>query len=117
MLKYFDPDTSGSYLQGLSPDKDYGTPPVQDLEATELVTLTIDGREISVPRGTSIMRAAAQLGINIPKLCSTDSLQAFGSCRLCLIGPNSDRASGKATTECDGAIYFRSSFGLFDLCS
>ena len=51
MLKYFDPDTSASYLQDLSPDKDYGTPPIQDLEATELVTLTIDGREISVPAG------------------------------------------------------------------
>ena len=98
MLKYFDPDTSASYLQGLSPDKDYGTPPVQDLEATELVTLTIDGREISVPRGTSIMRAAAQLGINIPKLCSTDSLQAFGSCRLCLIEIESRRGFPSSCT-------------------
>ena len=85
MLKYFDPDTRASYIQDLSPDKDYGTPSVADLEAAELVTLTIDGREISVPRGTSIMRAAAQLGISIPKLCSTDSLEAFGSCRLCLV--------------------------------
>ena len=98
MLKYFDPDTSASYLQDLNPDKDYGTPPVQDLEATELVTLTIDGREISVPRGTSIMRAAAQLGINIPKLCSTDSLQAFGSCRLCLIEIESRRGFPSSCT-------------------
>ena len=98
MLKYFDPDTSASYLQDLNPDKDYGTPPVQDLEATELVTLTIDGREISVPRGTSIMRAAAQLGINIPKLCSTDSLQAFGSCRLCLIEIESHRGFPSSCT-------------------
>ena len=49
------------------------------------VTLSIDGRTVTVPAGTSVMRAAAQLGIAIPKLCATDTLKAFGSCRLCLI--------------------------------
>jgi formate dehydrogenase major subunit len=63
-------------------DRDFGTPAVT---ATELVRLTIDGQEIEVPAGTSIMRAAAETGINIPKLCATDSLEAFGSCRLCLV--------------------------------
>ncbi|MCH2324681.1 MAG: formate dehydrogenase subunit alpha [Pseudomonadales bacterium] len=38
-----------------------------------------------MPEGTSIMRAAAHLDINIPRLCATDSLQAFGSCRICLV--------------------------------
>ena len=49
------------------------------------VALTIDGQAVSVPEGTSIMRAAALAGTTIPKLCATDSLEAFGSCRLCLV--------------------------------
>ena len=60
---------------------DYGTP---ESPATEQVTLTIDGQEVTVPAGTSIMRAAMDAGIRIPKLCATDSLEAFGSCRVCL---------------------------------
>lgn len=61
---------------------DYGTPaPKTD----KMVTLTIDGMEVTVPEGTSIMRAAMEMGTQIPKLCATDSLEAFGSCRLCLI--------------------------------
>jgi formate dehydrogenase major subunit len=50
-----------------------------------MVTLTIDGREVTVPEGTSIMRAAMHVGTEIPKLCATDMLDAFGSCRLCLV--------------------------------
>ncbi|MFZ0009943.1 MAG: formate dehydrogenase subunit alpha [Steroidobacteraceae bacterium] len=50
-----------------------------------MVTLTIDDREIVVPAGTSVLRAAALAGIAIPKLCATDQLEAFGSCRLCLV--------------------------------
>ena len=63
-------------------DTDYGT---LKSEATKMVTLEIDGHEISVPEGTSIMRAAMELGTKIPKLCATDSVKAFGSCRLCLV--------------------------------
>jgi formate dehydrogenase major subunit len=61
---------------------DYGTPLSA---ATKTVTLTIDGQSVTVPEGTSIMRAAMEAGTQIPKLCATDSLDAFGSCRLCLI--------------------------------
>jgi formate dehydrogenase major subunit len=67
---------------GLIHEIDYGTKPSQ---ATKLVTLTIDGQSISVPEGTSIMRAAKELGTQIPKLCATDMLDSFGSCRLCLV--------------------------------
>jgi len=63
-------------------ETDYGTPHV---ESHTMVTLEIDGREVTVPEGTSIMNAAMQLGIQVPKLCATDSLEAFGSCRLCLV--------------------------------
>ncbi|HEY1943376.1 MAG TPA: formate dehydrogenase subunit alpha [Roseiarcus sp.] len=61
---------------------DSGTP-IRTGEAT--VTLTIDGRQVSVPPGTSVMAAAALVGAEIPRLCATDSLEPFGSCRLCLV--------------------------------
>ena len=62
-------------------DRDLGTPARQGAD----VTLKIDGFEVTVPEGTSVMRAAALAGIPIPKLCATDSVEAFGSCRLCLV--------------------------------
>jgi formate dehydrogenase major subunit len=61
---------------------DYGTP---QAKAEKTVTLTIDGAAVTVPEGSSIMRAAMELGTKIPKLCATDMLEAFGSCRLCLV--------------------------------
>jgi formate dehydrogenase major subunit len=61
---------------------DYGTP-ASDSDVQ--VTLMIDDREITVPEGTSIMRASIMAGINVPKLCATDSLEPFGSCRLCVV--------------------------------
>lgn len=61
---------------------DFGTPiRVSD----KMVTLTIDGERVTVPEGTSVMAAAMQMGTKIPKLCATDSLEPFGSCRLCLV--------------------------------
>lgn len=65
--------------------RDFGTPAKEINVATEMITLTIDGVQVTVPAGTSLMRAAAENSINIPKLCATDSLEPFGSCRLCLV--------------------------------
>ena len=62
--------------------KDLGTPAAADGAP---VALEIDGSPVTVPAGTSVMRAAALAGTSIPKLCATDSLKAFGSCRLCLV--------------------------------
>lgn len=50
-----------------------------------MVTLRIDGFDVTVPEGTSVMRASAEAGIAVPKLCATDSVEAFGSCRLCVV--------------------------------
>lgn len=69
-------------------ETDYGTPaPAAGVPAVgaPLVDLEIDGHPVRVAAGTSIMRAAMELGTKIPKLCATDSLEAFGSCRLCLV--------------------------------
>ena len=67
---------------GYERQADFGTP---EIKSDEMVTLTIDGREVTVPAGTTVMRAAAESGGSIPKLCATDSLNQFGSCRLCLV--------------------------------
>ncbi len=61
---------------------DLGTP---RRESEREVTLDIDGVQVTVPEGTSLMRAAAEAGVMVPKLCATDSLEPFGSCRLCLV--------------------------------
>jgi formate dehydrogenase major subunit len=63
-------------------ETDRGTPA---RESVREITLTIDGNEVTVPHGTSLMRAASEAGIQVPKLCATDSLEPFGSCRLCLV--------------------------------
>ena len=63
-------------------EPDHGTPAAR---SERMVSVTIDGFAMSVPEGTSVMRAASLAGIQVPKLCATDSLDAFGSCRLCLV--------------------------------
>ncbi|MBS0377124.1 MAG: formate dehydrogenase subunit alpha [Proteobacteria bacterium] len=63
-------------------EQDLGTPA---RHSAKTVTLRIDDREVTVPEGTSVMRAAALAGIGVPKLCATDQLEAFGSCRMCLV--------------------------------
>ncbi|WP_043832310.1 formate dehydrogenase subunit alpha [Muricoccus aerilatus] len=63
-------------------ETDFGTP-IRLAEST--VTLTIDGQTVAVPKGTSVMAAAMTLGTKVPKLCATDSLEPFGSCRLCIV--------------------------------
>jgi formate dehydrogenase major subunit len=66
----------------INKEQDFGTPAST---ASQLVTLEIDGFQVTAPAGTSIMRAAASIGIDIPKLCATDSIEPFGSCRLCVV--------------------------------
>lgn len=69
-------------LKHIKIEVDRGTPA---RTSSETVELTIDGNAVRVPKGTSLMRAASDAGIQVPKLCATDSLEPFGSCRLCLV--------------------------------
>ncbi|WP_378944606.1 formate dehydrogenase subunit alpha [Paracoccus sp. R86501] len=62
-------------------ERDLGTPARQGAP----VSLTVDGFEVTVPEGTSVMRSAMLAGITVPKLCASDNLEAFGSCRLCIV--------------------------------
>jgi formate dehydrogenase major subunit len=74
---------------------DYGTPA---RVSETLVTLEIDGKAVTVPAGTSVMRAAAELGVQVPKLCASDNLEPFGSCRLCLIEVEGRRGTPASCT-------------------
>ena len=77
-------------------EKDYGTPASISQDS---VSLTIDSVPVTVPVGTSIMRAASQVDVNVPKLCATDQLEAFGSCRLCLVEVEGRRGPVASCTE------------------
>src|SRR5271155_6174144 len=85
--------------------RDMGTP---RRVSTQLVTLEIDGVQVSVPAGTSVMRAAAESQINIPRLCASDSLEPFGSCRLCLVEIEGRRGyPASCTTEVAAGMQVR----------
>ena len=66
-------------------ETDYGTPAPASSAGTRMITLQIDGAAVTVPEGTSVMRAAMEVGTRIPKLCASDMLASFGSCRMCLV--------------------------------
>jgi len=88
---------------------DMGTP--LPLKIGMPVSLTIDGQPVTVAAGTSVMRAAAQAGIKVPKLCATDSLDAFGSCRVCLVeidGRNGYPASCTTDVEAEMVVHTQS---------
>ncbi len=92
-------------------EKDFGTPDVSSSGDLRSVKLTIDGVKIEAPENTSILRAATEAGIAIPKLCATDSLEAFGSCRLCLVsieGQNRLFASCTESVQDDIAVITQS---------
>ena len=80
---------------GYEPQADFGTP---EVHSDTTVTLTIDGRQVTVPAGTSVMRAAAECGGSIPKLCATDNVAAFGSCRMCLVEIDGRRGTPASCT-------------------
>ena len=60
-----------------------------------MVELTINGKQVSVPEGTSILKAAETIGIKIPTLCYCDDLEAWASCGICVV-KNVDPRTGRA---------------------
>ena len=80
-------------------EHDYGTPAKV---GSETITVSVDGHDVCVPAGTSVLRAASEAGIPIPKLCATDSLEPFGSCRLCLVEIDGKKGTpASCTTPCE----------------
>jgi formate dehydrogenase major subunit len=86
-------------------EPDYGTPASS---APERIDVVVDGIPVQVPVGTSVMRAAAEAGVGVPKLCATDSLQPFGSCRLCLVEIDGKKGTpASCTTPCEPGMVVR----------
>ncbi len=86
-------------------EPDFGTPASRSAESVEVL---IDGVAVQVPAGTSVMRAAAEAGMTVPKLCATDSLQPFGSCRLCLVEIDGKKGTpASCTTPCEPGMSVR----------
>jgi NADH-quinone oxidoreductase subunit G len=73
---------------------------------TELVTLTIDGFELQVPKGTLVIRAAELLGIQIPRFCDHPALEPVGACRQCIVEVEGQRkpVASCTTTVADGMV-------------
>jgi formate dehydrogenase major subunit len=94
---------------------DLGTPP--PLKIGVPVSVVIDGRTVTVPHGSSVMRAAALAGVEVPSLCATDTLEAFGSCRVCLVEIEGRKGfPASCTTEVeDGMVVNTQSGRLNDL--
>src|SRR5690606_7693259 len=101
------PSSRRSEQMSLLKEPDYGTPASP---RAEMVSVEIDGMPATVRAGTTVLRAARETGVDVPKLCATDSLKPFGSCRLCLVeiegrkGRSEERRVGKGCrsrgTEC-----------------
>ena len=82
-------------LEFYEPQKDYGTPASR---SQKQISLSINGAEVTVPEGTSVMRAAMENGVKIPRLCASDQLESFGSCRVCLVQVEGHRGFPAACT-------------------
>ncbi|MCW8831798.1 MAG: molybdopterin-dependent oxidoreductase, partial [Colwellia sp.] len=95
MVDFYDPKATQNQTFQANIKTDFGTPEVQ---SKQQVSLTIDGQHISVAKGTSVFRAAAMLNISIPKLCASDNLESFGSCRLCAVEIEGRRGMPAACT-------------------
>ncbi|OCB45875.1 NADH-quinone oxidoreductase subunit G [Mycobacterium vulneris] len=65
--------------------------PTKDTPPVEMVSLTIDGHEISVPKGTLVIRAAELMGVQIPRFCDHPLLDPVGACRQCLVEVDGQR--------------------------
>lgn len=76
---------------------DYGTPAVASKKE---VTLNIDGQTVVAYEGETVMRAALKAGINIPRLCSTESIKPVGGCRLCIV----EIEGARLTTSCTAIV-------------
>ncbi|MDI2126998.1 NADH-quinone oxidoreductase subunit G [Yinghuangia seranimata] len=72
----------------------------------DLVTITVDGIEVSVPKGTLVIRAAELLGITIPRFCDHPLLDPVGACRQCLVDVEGQRKplASCTTTVTDGMV-------------
>ncbi|MFW6084263.1 MAG: 2Fe-2S iron-sulfur cluster-binding protein, partial [Gemmatimonadota bacterium] len=83
---------------------------------TETITLTIDGREVEVPRGTTIWDAARELGIDIPVLCHEPRMEPVGVCRVCLVDVGERRLTASCIREAEDGMEVSTSSEKIESC-
>jgi formate dehydrogenase alpha subunit len=71
-----------------------------------MITLNIDGRSVTVPKGTTILQAAQGIGIDVPTFCYDKNLTTYGGCRICVVEVEGSRtlAASCATAAADGMV-------------
>ncbi|MFV8053220.1 NADH-quinone oxidoreductase subunit G [Mycobacterium sp. 48b] len=82
--------------------------PTKDTPPVEMVSLTIDGEQVSVPKGTLVIRAAELIGVQIPRFCDHPLLDPVGACRQCLVeveGQRKPMASCTTTVSPDMVVH------------
>ncbi|RME88747.1 MAG: NADH dehydrogenase (quinone) subunit G [Anaerolineae bacterium] len=87
---------------------------------SKTVTLTIDGKQVTVPEGTLIVDAAKKIGVDIPVFCYHPKMQPVGMCRMCLVEvgrPVVDRATGQVVKNEDGTPQIRFAPNLMTACT
>ena len=78
------------------------------------VTVTIDGREITVPEGTTIWQAAKQLGIDIPVLCHDERYDPVGVCRMCVVDVGARVFAASCVRACEDELEVKTSTPALD---
>ena len=78
-------------------------------ESTTTVTVTIDGREVSVPKGTTIYDAARRVGIDIPVLCHDERFDPVGVCRMCVVDTGARTYAAACVRPCEDGMQVRTS--------
>jgi len=87
------------------------TEPTHDAPPVEMVNLTVDGVEVSVPKGTLVIRAAELIGVQIPRFCDHPLLDPVGACRQCLVEVEGQRKPmASCTTTCTPDMVVRTQY-------
>lgn len=87
---------------------------------SDMVNLTIDGKDVSVPKGTLVVEAAKLVDTEIPVFCYHPKLEPVGACRLCMVEvglPVIDRATGEKVLEADGSVKLNFGKGQVTSCT
>ena len=85
-----------------------------DTDSTTTVTLTIDGRSITVPKGTTIWEAAKQNGIDIPVLCHDERMEPVGVCRMCVVDVGARVLAASCVRACEDGMEVKTSTPVID---
>src|SRR5215468_4588594 len=78
-------------------------------ESTRTVTLTIDGREVTAPAGTTIWEAAKAAGIDIPVLCHDERFDPVGVCRMCVVDVGAPAFAASCVRACEDGMQVKTS--------